>query len=107
MRGVRDITGLRGIRSHRTIGRSSIPRIQSSAHLVLYMLGKERERLEKESALLENRRQAIGKRLSDIQRQMEGLEQSAQAERLSNGGEKVAEPNGPAKKKWKKFPLNY
>jgi hypothetical protein len=107
MRGVTDITGLRDIRSLRTIGRRSIPRVQSSAYLELYMLRKEQDRLEKESALLEKRRKGIRKRLSDIQRQMEDLERSARSDRPDNGGEKAAEPNSPAKRKWKTFALNY
>lgn len=106
MRGVTDISGLRGIRSmHST--RRSIPRFKKSAFLDLYVLQKEKERLEKEVALLAKRNQGIQKRLGDIQRQMDGLEQSAQSERPGNGGEKAAEPNGPTKRKWKAFSLKY
>ena len=105
MRGVTDISGLRDIRSmHST--RRSIPRFKNSAFLDLYMLQKEKERLEKEVALLAKRNQGIRKRLSDIQRQMEGLERSAQSERPDNGGEKVTERSVPARK-WKTFPLKY
>ena len=105
MRGVTDISGLRDIRSmHST--RRSIPRFKNSAFLDLYMLQKEKERLEKEVALLAKRNQGIRKRLSDIQRQMEGLERSAQSERPDHGGEKAAERNAPAKR-WKTFSMNY
>jgi len=107
MRGVTDIAGLRDIRSHRSIGRRSIPRLQSSAYLELYMLGKERDRLEKELALLEKRRKGIGKRLSDIRREMEVVERLAQADRQNNGAKKGAEPSGFPKKKWKTFALRY
>ncbi len=86
--------------------RRSIPRFKNSAFLDLYMLQKEKERLEKEVALLAKRNQGIRKRLSDIQRQMEGLERSAQSERPDNGGEKVTERSVPARK-WKTFPLKY
>jgi hypothetical protein len=106
MRGVTDISGLRDIRSmHST--RRSIPRFKNSAFLDLYLLQKEKERLEKEAALLAKRSQGIQKRLSDIQRQTESLERSAQSDRPDNGGEKAAEPNSPAKRKWKTFALNY
>ena len=108
MRGVTDVSGLRDIRSMRTTGRRSIPRVQGSAYLDLYMLQKEKERLEKEAALLAKRSQGLQKRLGEIQRQMEGLERSAQSDRPDNGGEKAAaEPNSPAKRKWKTFALNY
>ena len=106
MRGVTDITGLRDIRSHRSISRRSIPRFQSSAYLELYMLGKERDLLEKELTLLEKRRKGIVKRLSDIQKEMERLERLAQSERPNNGVKKAAEPSGPTKK-WKTFSMNY
>jgi hypothetical protein len=106
MRGVTDVGGLRDIRSMRTTGQRSMPRRQGSAYLELYMLRVEKERLEKEAALLAKRSEGIQKRLRDIQRQMEGLERSAQTERPSNGEEKAAERSAPAKK-WKTFPMNY
>ena len=105
MRGVTDISGLRDIRStHST--RRSIPRFKNSAFLDLYLLQKEKDPLEKEAALLAKRDQGIRKRLSDIQRQMEGLERSAQSDRPDNGGEKTTERSRPAKK-WKSFSVNY
>jgi predicted nucleic acid-binding Zn-ribbon protein len=105
MRGVTDVSGLRDIKSMRS-GKRSIPRIQTSAYLDLYMLRKEMDRLEKEAALLEKRRQGIQKRLRDIQRQMEALEKSAQrqgtgAERKRPGLDRTPE------KSWKTMPLNY
>ena len=107
MRGVTDIGGLRDIRSHRSIGRRSIPKFRSSAYLELYMLGKARDRLEKELALLEKRRTAIGKGLSEIRREMEALERLAQSEPSDNGAKKAAEPSGSRKKSWKTFALKY
>lgn len=107
MRGVTDISGLRDIRSHRSIGRRSLPRFQSSAYLGLYMLRVEKERLEKELALIERRRKEIEKRLLELQREMEGLERSAQSGRPDNGVKKGAEPDGSTRKKWKTFALKY
>lgn len=107
MRGVTDISGLRDIRSHRSIGRRSLPRFQSSAYLELYMLGKERDRLEKELALMERRRKGIEKRLLELRREMEGLERSARSGRPDNGMKKGAEPDGSTRKKWKTFAVKY
>ena len=107
MRGVTDIVGLRDIRSHRSIGRRSIPKFRSSAYLELYMLGKARDRLEKELGLLEKRSTAIGKRLLEIRREMEVLERLAQSEPPDNGAKTAAEPSGVTRKKWKKFALKY
>ena len=107
MRGVTDVSGLRDIRSLHTSGRRSIPRVQSSAFLDLYMLQKAKDRLEKEAALLIKRGQAIEKRLSEIQKQMDSLEPSARVEPTSDRREHSQEPNGPTKRKWKKFALKY
>ena len=107
MRGVTDVSGLREIRSLRSTGKRSIPRVQSSAYLDLYMLEKEKERLVKEAALLEKRSRAILKRLGDIQRQAETLEKSAsQPEGRKGKDGRAGEPSGPGKK-WKTFSVNY
>lgn len=107
IRGVTDVSGLRDIRSLQTSGRRSIPRVQSSAYLDLYMLQMAKDRLEKEAALLIKRGQAIEKRLSEIQKQMDSLERSPKVEPTSNRREHSQEPNGPTKRKWKKLALNY
>ncbi len=107
MKGMADLRGLRDIRSVPSTGRRSIPRIQSSAYLDLYVLQREKERLEKEAALLAKRHQVIRKRLSEIARQVEGLERSAQSECPGNGRRKAAEPHEPTKKQWKTFALKY
>lgn len=102
MRGVTDVRGLRDIKNMRS-GKRSIPRIQTSAYLELYMLRKEMDRLEKEAALLEKRGQGIQKRLRDIQRQMETLEKSAQRQGTGAGGPREGVPA----KKWRTMPLDY
>ncbi len=107
MRGMTDVSGLREIRSLRSTGKRSIPRVQSSANLDLYMLEKEKERLVKEAALLEKRSRAILKRLGDIQRQAESLEKSgSRTEGRKGKDERGGEPTSPGKK-WKTFSVNY
>lgn len=106
MRGVTDVSGLRNIRSMHTTGQRSIPRVQSSAYLDLYMLRKEKDRLEKETALLEKRKQGIQKRLGDIQRQMETLEKSAQGQDAGAERKRGGQKEVPGKT-WKTMPLNY
>ena len=107
MRGMTDVSGLREIRSLRSTGKRSIPRVQSSANLALYMLEKEKERLVKEAALLEKRSRAILKRLGDIQRQTETLEKSASRTEGRAGEDERRRSRGSPGKKWKAFPLNY
>ncbi len=106
MKSAMAIRGVRDIRSMQGSGRRAIPRAQSSAHLDLYVLGKEQERLEKEASLLEKRSRAIQKRLGDIQRQMGVLEKFAQAEKVASSEEWPEERNGSGKQ-WKTFPLEY
>ena len=48
MKGVSEISGLQSIKSMHSGGKRSIPRAQSSAYLDLYMLRKEKDRLEKD-----------------------------------------------------------
>ncbi len=107
-RGAADVSGLREIRSMHTASRRSIPRVQCSAYLHLYVLQKAKERLEKEAALLTKRLQAIHKRLEEIGAQMGGLEQqSAQSEGPGDGVRKAAKPSGPTKRQWKTLALKY
>lgn len=117
-RGVSDISGLRNIRSMHSTGKRSIPRVASSAYLDLYMLRKEKERLEKEDAILEKRKAGIQKRLDDIRKEMEVLEKAGQQEKEWQAvhGEVVNEAlykksasikEEPQEKKWKKMSLSY
>jgi len=104
-RSVGDISGLRNIRSMHSTGKRSIPRVASSAYLDLYMLRKEKERLEKEDAILEKRKAAIQKRVDDINKEIEMLkaleEKGRQADRKGIVNEESQE------KRWKKMSLNY
>lgn len=102
-RGVSDISGLRNIRSMHSMGKRSIPRVASSAYLDLYMLRKEKERLEKEDAILGKRKAGIQKRLEDIKKEMEVLEGLAQKEK----GQQDRCRKEPQEKRWKRMPLGY
>ena len=103
MKGVTDAGGLRSIKSMHSTGKRSMPRVLSSAYLDLYMLRKEKDRLEKEKSVLKRRWSAIQKRLRDIAEQMEMLEKSAKEEGT------LASDRGETEKqsKWKTMTLNY
>jgi hypothetical protein len=47
VRGITELSGLREIRTMTSSKKRSIPRVQSSAYLDLYMLKKEKDRIEK------------------------------------------------------------
>ncbi|MDP3011508.1 MAG: hypothetical protein Q8N27_02215, partial [Candidatus Hydromicrobium sp.] len=63
MRDVNTISGIHAVRTMISTKKHSIPRIQSSIYLDLYMLKKEKERLLKEAERLDLRITVIKKRL--------------------------------------------
>ena len=102
-RGATEISGLRDIRTMHSSKKRSIPRMQSSAYLDLYMLRKEKDRLEKEVYLLEKRKKGIQKRLNEINTEMKKLERAEAIRR-----ESTPEPlKKPSRKEWKSMPLKY
>lgn len=110
---MRDVNSLRGLHTLRTLHstkKRSIPRIQSSTYLDLYMLNKEKERLLKEGERLGARDAGIKKRLEEIDQQMNKLQEAEPAVKTSeNTGSSrrtFTQKNG-VKKEWKKMSLNY
>jgi len=67
-------TGLKSIRTMNTSKRRSIPGVQSSPYLDLYILHKEKGRLGREFCVIEKRKKSLQKRLSDINTEMAKLE---------------------------------
>jgi len=106
-RGVSDISGLRNVRSMHSTGKRSIPRVASSAYLDLYMLRKEKERLEKEDSILEKRKAGIQKRLEDVKKEMEVLEKASQQGKVGQDRYREVVKEEPQEKKWKKMALSY
>ncbi len=110
---MRDVNTLKGLHSARTIHstrKRSIPRIQSSPYLDLYMLNKEKERLVKEDQRLSMRKDAIKKRLEEIDLEMNKIEESGAAERANRQAgslEHASTEGNDIKKEWKKLRLNY
>jgi len=103
MKVVSEIGGLRSIRSMHSAGKRSIPRVQSSAYLDLYMLRKEKDRLEKEIYILDRKKKGIQKRLDDINKEMDEL-QRAETERKKTISQEFKKP---PEKEWKTMSLKY
>lgn len=103
VRGVTVLSGLREIRSMHSSKKRSIPRVQSSAYLDLYMLRKEKDRLEKEVFILEKRKKSLQKRLDEIDAEMKKLEEAEPRKSQANP-EGFKKPSG---KDWKTMSLNY
>ena len=103
VRGATELSGLREIRTMHSSKKRSIPRVQSSAYLDLYMLGKEKDRLEKEMFILEKRKTSLQKRLDDIAVEMKKLEGAETREKRAPPDES----NFHHKKGWKTMAMTY
>jgi hypothetical protein len=110
MRDVNSLPGLHKLRTMFSAKKRSIPRVQSSAYLDLYMLNKEKERLLKESERVGMRDTGIKKRLEEIDLQMNKLQETDVAKGASTNSsfpERTFTQEKGAKKEWKKMTLNY
>lgn len=74
LKSASDLPGLRNIKSMHTTGQRSIPQSEESVYLNLFMLRKEKERLEKEKEIGEKRIKGIDNRLAEIQKEIDRLE---------------------------------
>lgn len=111
MRDVNSLPGLHKLRTMFSVKKRSIPRIQSSTYLDLYMLNKEKERLLKEDERLCRRKDAIKKRMEEIDLEMNKPQEVPQGRIKDSGNISLSENaftqgNG-VKKEWKKMPLSY
>jgi len=64
MKGIMQTQGVENIKSIHSIGARSIPKVQRSSHLDLYVFEREKDRLEKEVFVL-NKRTSRAKRQLD------------------------------------------
>ena len=64
MKGIMQTQGVENIKSIHSIGARSIPKVQRSSHLDLYVFEREKDRLEKEVFVL-NKRASRAKRQLD------------------------------------------
>ena len=120
MRDVNSLPGLHKLRTMFSAKKRSIPRVQSSTYLDLYMMNKEKERLLKESERVGMRDTGIKKRLEEIDLEMNRLQEvdpvlsgkssesssSSRSEQSRTTERAYTQRNG-VKKEWKKFSLNY
>jgi hypothetical protein len=111
MRDVNSLPGLHKIRTMFSAKKRSIPRVQSSTYLDLYMMNKEKERLLKESERVGMRDTGIKKRLEEIDLEMnrlQGVETPVKSSaNLTSSSERIYTQRNGVKKEWKKMSLNY
>ena len=96
MRGIQQISGLRNIKSIHSVGARCIPKSQRSSYLELYLLRREKDRLEKEVFMLDKRRSASGRLLNTVNRRIEKLQKETDDEQKAKGSRDI--PTRPLKK---------
>jgi len=74
MKTLSQILGVAHIKSAQSIGLRSIPKVQRSSFLELYMLRSEKNRLEGEICALDKRRNSVKKQLDTISARIEKLQ---------------------------------
>jgi predicted nucleic acid-binding Zn-ribbon protein len=115
---MKDVTRAKGLSDLRTAITTRVrakPPQKETAYLELYLLSREKQRLEKELVDLEQRQGRIRERLSEIRQAMATLEQETEQERLSEGpsvdigvgGKQPAPASQYSRRRWQKMPLDY
>lgn len=74
MKGIEQVISVRDIKSIRSIGARSIPKIQRFTYLELYMHRREKDRLEKEIFVLDKKKISAQRLLDSINRRIEKLQ---------------------------------
>ena len=111
---MRDITNARGLRDLRTASSAHIhcrPHPKGTTHLDLFLLNKEKERLETKQMMLGHQQRIIHERVADIDKAMEKLKNRNEPEGTTDAGDNGDNPHANDKKllegKWKKMSLRY
>jgi hypothetical protein len=103
---IRGIVKLKGLRETKTLQGSkkrSMPRAQNATYLDIFILGKERDRLDKEMIIIDKRKSSMRRRLDEIAIEMKNLEETENREkRAAPGGSRRHPPKG-----WKTMGMKY
>jgi len=73
MKSTSQLQTISDVKGMRSAGARSIPKTMRSSYLELYVLDRERARLEKEKSGLDKRRNCVQTRFNSIARRMENL----------------------------------
>jgi hypothetical protein len=80
MKGISHIRGITNVKSIHSVGAGSIPKVQRSSCLELYLLRREKDRLEKEIFTLNKRTSTTKRQLDNINGRVEKLQKETQQE---------------------------
>jgi len=101
MRGMTQVAGIRDVKSIHSIGARSIPKVQRSSYLELYMLRREKDRLEKDTHVLYKRMDTVKRQLDSINKRIENVQKEMHEE------DNIKTPRGVPAKPLKTMALNY
>ena len=101
MKGRLQVPSVRDIKSIHSVGARSIPKVQRSGYLELYMLRREKDRLEKEIFALDKRRNAAKRQLDNISKRIEKLQKETHEEK------KIKTYRGISTRPLKTMAINY
>lgn len=93
--------GVIDVKSIHTAGVRSIPKSHRSPYLDLYVLAREKDRLEKENYVFGRRSVAVDTRLKTINKRMQKLQEEIQEQ------SKTHSFSNPSKKSLKTMAINY
>ena len=110
MKDVNSLKGIHGAGTMQSRKKRSIPRVQSSTYLDLYMLDKEKERLLKEDGKLSIRKDGIRKRLEEIEQEMGKMQETEAIVKPAankSSSERAFDQTSGTKKEFKTMALTY
>ncbi len=102
MKSMSQLQTVSDIKGMHSIGARSIPKAMRSTYLELYVLDREKARLEKEKFSLDKRGNGAQTRLDSITHRMERLQKE-----IREGVETKVHRNVPTRKPFKKMSIKY
>ncbi len=91
MKTMQQLPSMGDIRSVRSIGATSIPKVKRPVHLDLYVLSMEKSRLEKELAVLDKKRSTIMRKLEEVDAQIEKLQKQVFRKKKDSDSEDISQ----------------
>lgn len=115
MAGIKDFKGLGDLRTSLSARVRSMPKQKGTAHRDMYLLSKEKERLEDELTRLERLQKRVGDRLKETVEIIVKLHQEALADEAYQGAftptpsveVRTPPPRLSGDAQWKTIPLDY
>jgi hypothetical protein len=116
MKSVTQLKSLGDIRTTVSTHARSVPRQKGSNYLEVYLLDKEKQRLEMELAMLDKRRHRIEERLREIRQAVDKLLQTRKqddgaspqgVQGATPGGSQPPSENHPTTRRWRRMTVGY